>query len=237
MHRVLLLLAIIWGVLAVVKYLKQQPAEKRKALTWKFAVYGLVLVIIALALTGKLHPIGAVIAAAIPFLKGLGALALRFMPSLIKLKQAKFSASVFTTRYLKVEINPLSGKLSGAVLAGDFHGSSLDDLSQDQLAQLQQLYQQQDQESARLLTAYMQQRFQHQSQQQSQHKSQQQTSAAPTAMDKAEALQVLGLTDGANKKDIVTAHRKLMQKLHPDRGGSDYLAAKINQAKDRLLKT
>ncbi len=232
MHRVLLLLAIIWGFLALTKYLKQQPPEKRKALTWKFAVYGLVLVIIALAVSGKLHPIGAVIAASIPFLKGLGALAIRFMPSLIKLKQAHFSASVMTTRYLRVEIDPVSGKMSGEILAGDYHGSTLADLTQEQLSQLQQTYQQQDQESARLLNAYLQQQFQHKS---SEHQHQEQ--ATQTTMDRAEALQVLGLAGDANKKDIITAHRKLMQKLHPDRGGSDYLAAKINQAKDRLLKT
>nr|WP_279538403.1 DnaJ domain-containing protein [Pseudomaricurvus alcaniphilus] len=55
-------------------------------------------------------------------------------------------------------------------------------------------------------------------------------------MTRSEALQVLGLSDTAEKQDIIKAHRKLMQKVHPDHGGSDYLAAKINQAKDFLLK-
>ena len=54
-------------------------------------------------------------------------------------------------------------------------------------------------------------------------------------MNIAEALEVLGLSGQPSKKEIIEAHRKLIQKLHPDRGGNDYLAAKINRAKDVLL--
>lgn len=54
-------------------------------------------------------------------------------------------------------------------------------------------------------------------------------------MSRTEALRVLGLQDSANADDIRAAHRKLILQNHPDKGGSDYLASKINEAKDALL--
>lgn len=55
-------------------------------------------------------------------------------------------------------------------------------------------------------------------------------------MSEEEARSVLGLTDDATPEDIRSAHRKLIAQLHPDKGGTDYLAAKINEARDYLLR-
>lgn len=60
--------------------------------------------------------------------------------------------------------------------------------------------------------------------------------AAKTTMAQDEAYEVLGLKPGASRTDIIAAHKRLMQRVHPDRGGSDYLAARINLAKATLLK-
>jgi DnaJ-class molecular chaperone len=54
-------------------------------------------------------------------------------------------------------------------------------------------------------------------------------------MVREEALQILGLKDGASEDEIRAAYRRLMSRLHPDMGGTDYLAAKVNMAKDMLL--
>ena len=54
-------------------------------------------------------------------------------------------------------------------------------------------------------------------------------------MSRAEALSVLGLSEGATSDEILAAHRRLIKQAHPDKGGSSYLAAKINEAKDVLL--
>jgi len=56
-----------------------------------------------------------------------------------------------------------------------------------------------------------------------------------TSMNKSQALAVLGLSADASNEEIIAAHRKLMQKFHPDRGGNDFLASQINDAKDVLL--
>ena len=72
-----------------------------------------------------------------------------------------------------------------------------------------------------------------------QNKQGQQQAQTPPAGNKnlshEEAMEVLGLKPGYNKEDVVQAHRRMMQKVHPDRGGSDFLAAQINKAKDVLL--
>ena len=62
-----------------------------------------------------------------------------------------------------------------------------------------------------------------------------QQARAQKSMSREEALAILGLKEGATKDEILAAHKRMIQKVHPDRGGSDHLAAQINKAKDTLL--
>ena len=57
-----------------------------------------------------------------------------------------------------------------------------------------------------------------------------------TSMSSEEALKILGLATGASKSEVLQAHKRLMHKLHPDKGGSTYLASQLNNARDTLLK-
>ncbi|GAA5316090.1 MAG: hypothetical protein AseanaTS_12950 [Candidatus Pelagadaptatus aseana] len=230
--RVILLAAAIFLLLHFLGYLKKLPPQHRRQALIKYGGYGILLVVILLAATGRLHWIGAVIAAIIPFAKQIGHFAVRALPFLRWLQQQKLKPSILATPFLKVVIDSKTGQWQGQIIQGNHSGKNLNELTQEQLIELSHQYLQQDPASARLLNAYMRYRFQQGSDQGS---SQNQT-ADNGNMNRKEALEVLGLDEEASEKDIVAAHRSLMQKVHPDRGGSDYLAAKINQAKDTLLK-
>lgn len=76
---------------------------------------------------------------------------------------------------------------------------------------------------------------QHASNSNQQQNNNNQQASAQSAMSKKQASDILGIEPNASNEEIIKAHKRMMQKVHPDRGGSDFLAAQINQAKSTLL--
>lgn len=131
-----------------------------------------------------------------------------------------------------------SESIQGEIINGPHSGKTLDSLTLPQLQELLEFYGANDNDSLQLLMAYVQRQYPNEDWvlHQREEQSQRQNTNLPTEMTRREALEILGLQDDADTKQIKTAHKQLMQRLHPDRGGSPYLAAKVNAAKDFLLK-
>ena len=163
-------------------------------------------------------------------------LLLRWFPMLVSLRSKRTSASGQTstveTALLRMQLDHDSGALQGEVLKGAFQGWRLADMDRQQLEQFLMYCRTEDANSLQLLDSYLHQRFPGEAAFGGQ---QQAGPGSVNTMGRSEALAVLGLKDGATEEDIIAAHRKLIQKLHPDRGGNDYLAAQVNLAKDLLL--
>jgi hypothetical protein len=118
-----------------------------------------------------------------------------------------------------------SGHIDGEIRQGPHRGRFLSELQLSELVGL--LGEFEDYDSQRLLETYLDRAH-------PTWRSRQRDGATEPALSRREALEMLGLTDGASRDDIVAAHRRLIQRLHPDRGGSTYLAALLNRAKDLL---
>jgi DnaJ-domain-containing protein 1 len=144
-------------------------------------------------------------------------------------------SSQVRSQYLEMILDHDSGRLAGRILAGPHAGHSLDEFDLPQLAAMMPGF---DAESVALLESYLDRRFPAWRENAERNTAGGQRRAASSGkMTDEEAYQILGLQPGANRDDIGRAHRTLMKKLHPDQGGSTYLAARVNEAKDTLLRT
>jgi hypothetical protein len=140
--------------------------------------------------------------------------------------------STVRTPWLEMELDHDSGEMRGTILQGSYTGTRLDELDRETVIDLYATSD--DPETRRLLEAWLDRTYGADWRVAREDATPPPGSGA-TGMTHAEALQVLGLKDGATEDDIRAAHRRLMLQNHPDRGGSDYLASKINEAKDVLL--
>ena len=262
MIRLLIVLPfIVLTVYWFLRWFKRTPPARVADRLRKVAMWTLIGVLILAAATGRLNPVFAFIAALIPAAIRVLTL-LQAVPTLQRLLRSlgvslpgglfgggaaaggaagasgtgPAGASAIRTRFLAMRLDHATGAMDGEVLEGPFVGRRLRDLGLDQLLRMLELYRESDAQSAAVLEAFLDR--EHGPDWRSRDPgpgTRRPAGAAP--MNEDEALAILGLDAGADATAVRDAHRRLMQRLHPDRGGSGYLAAKINEAKQVLLRS
>jgi len=147
--------------------------------------------------------------------------------------------SEVTTRLLRMTLDHDTGGITGEVIGGVKAGRGLDSLELVELLDLLTECRTEDGQSVPLLEAYLERRFGPDWRIEAERRAGHGESAAPpmsgAAMSRREAYEILGLEEGADHDQIKEAYRRLIVKLHPDAGGSAFLAAKLNAAKDMLI--
>ena len=220
------LVLLLWALNAFTKTDPRVAARVLKTSAGTAALAGAVI-LVALGRVGIALPLG---------IAGLALLGLwpRGMGFGRRARKSPGQVSRVRSAFLEMELDHDTGAMRGRILAGRHEGVGLDALD---LATLLGLLAEIDEESRALLATYLDRRNpgwrEH-------AKADAATGTGGTPrtgpMTQEEAYQILGLEPGASAEEIGRAHRTLMKKLHPDQGGSTYLAARINEAKDTLLR-
>ena len=225
---VVILLLLLWAGIAFSKSDPKQVARLLRAIGGGAAV----LLAAFLLFRGEIAvaiPVGAF---------GLGLLGWTSFwsaPFWARTQRSAGQVSRVRTAFLEVELDHDTGRMGGRVLAGSYQDASLDALDR---ATVIKLLNEIDDDSRDLLAAYLDRR-EPGWRENAQHDAGEGAGARPGGagkMTEQEAYQILGIQPGASKEEISRAHRSLMKKLHPDQGGTTYLAARINEAKDVLLR-
>jgi hypothetical protein len=224
--------AILGGLLLLVYlFVTADPAKLARGFKWTALGIGVVLFLFLL-MSERFAFLWLPLTLAFPYLRQLRSM-LRgvFSPG------PGSRSSEVVTPYLRMSLDHESGTMGGTVLAGRFAGMRLAELGTGDLVALLRECRAADAEGARLIEAYLDRL--HPDWREGMGDGGQ--SAPPRRgagddMTADEAYEILGLHPGADAAAIRAAHHRLMKQLHPDHGGTDYLATKINRARDVLLK-
>jgi hypothetical protein len=223
----LIAVAVVVGGLWVIRTMAKTPPKAMPRLMRKLGGTALIFVAALLAIRGAFTT-------ALPlFLFGMALVGINapFMQNFgFGREKSPGQASRVVTSLLAMELHHDTGRMDGEILVGPLKGRHLSSLSDGELRQIHMAAQQLPDQSRLLLEAWLDRN------KSSWRENWGQGGASSNAkMSRDEAYAVLGLKPGASTEEIKAAHRKLMKDFHPDKGGTDYLAAKINQAKDVLL--
>ena len=243
-------LGIIISLIAVpiITFLVLKKTLKKKKLSSKHfqLIYILSLLglgVLFLAFTGRLHPIFALLGAALPFVVRIFGLLMRGaqLASIFRNVSRLFGNTISTpkdsseikTSFIHMKLDHVTGSMEGKVLQGRFEGKKISTLSSEEIREIL-VEIGSDSDSVNLMHAYLE-RERPEWDTGTKENSSRQSEPFSSEMNEQQAFEILGLSPGASEKEIVAAHKRLMQGVHPDRGGSTFLAAKINAAKDLLV--
>jgi hypothetical protein len=250
----LIRILLVVGAIGLVYWywVQGMPPAKRRITHRNALLFALGGVLVLLAATGRTHWLFGLLGGLLPF-------AQRIAMALLQAKAMQWLAGAMSgparqagqqsevaTGMMRMSLDHASGRLDGEVLRGDFAGRRLSEMPFDDLLALLAELRAADPQGAALLESFLEREhataWSASSRQEGEQPSPpsieqegEQPSPPSIEFSEAEARQILGVDAGADADAIRAAHRRLIQRLHPDRGGSPYLAAQINRAKELLL--
>ena len=227
--RSIVLLLVMAGMYLTLRWFLRQPHGAKVWASLSAIGIGLVL----LAVIGRLPWVFGLVGAVLPLLGVVLGLRRQSDDDRLHGQESTGGQSVVETRFLRMTLDHETGEMAGQVLAGRFAGVAFDALSQEQLLELLNDFVGEDDESAALLRAFLDRTYG--TDWQESPRGDGNPDGLFGEMTRGDAYAILGLEEGASREQIIAAHGRLIQRLHPDRGGSTFLAAKINQARDLLL--
>jgi len=249
MPRLAILIALLFLAWLGYRWFMRTPPRQVSSTLKQTALWGIAIAFIALTATGRINwqtAAGTGAGAAMLLFARRAFALLRFLP-LAKNLYGRYQAnqsyqapktgqtSTVETRFLRMTLDHDSGEMDGEILEGGFEDRLLSQLTLDELLNLRAECQRVDPESASLLDAYLDRNQPEWHEQAESQPGYEKSKPTTGDMTPDEAREILSVDKNASEQEITQAHRRLMHKLHPDRGGSDYLASKINLAKDCLL--
>jgi len=221
--------AILVGMLLLVYvFVNTDPLRLARNLKWTgIVIAGLAVLALIATQSARLFEFLIPLAMAAPLLARLRGVIDRWRPA------TAGRSSTVTTDYLRMRLDHDTGAMTGTVLRGKWEGLQVEGLALPDLLALLRECRVEDERGARLIEAYLDRLYPDWREAMAAETPGQ--AAGSSAMSEAEAYAILGLAPGADEAAIKAAHHRLMMKLHPDHGGTDYLATQINRARDFLL--
>ena len=234
----ILAIGVTVGLYLVAKWwIQAEPRQLLKALRWTGAALGLLLLAV-IAISGRWIWLPSLLFPASPWL-------VRFRALNTMRKNARGprrgQSSKISTRFVDMVLDHDSGEMTGEVTDGPFTGRRLDQLTLGELIELWRECAKEDEQSRLVLENFLDRGHPEWRSVADAGPREETTDArsdspwTTAGMSADEACEILGVAPGALPQDIETAYRRVMKSAHPDHGGSDWMAAKVNQAKDVLL--